>query len=221
MKSINAVLIVVVFLSLQSSISAASDSCLIDTFSTLCSDRQVLPCGWYATRNDVTMISLVQESGNHFVKIKTMGGCTAIGKKCSYNSQDYPLLSWKWRMHVLPLNAREDLKKYADSGAGVYVIFHAKMGLNRIIKYVWSSTLSVGTAIESPFNPRVKVVVLRNSNDKMDSWIEEEVNVLEDYRRFFNSMPPMVDVVAIMSDSDNTQSMVEADYDDFWIRKKR
>lgn len=221
MKNITAISIMVVFLSAQGSESAVGDSCLIDTFTTLCSGRWVLPCGWYATRNDVTMVSLVEESGNHYIKIKTRGGCTAIGKKSSYNSQEYSFLSWKWRMHVLPLKAREDLKKFADSGAGVYVVFRAKVGLNRIIKYVWSSSLSVGTSIESPFNCKARVVVLRNSEDKMNCWIHEEVNVFEDYRRFFNSMPPMVDAVAIMSDSDNTQSMVEADYDDFWIRKTR
>lgn len=215
------VLIMVIFLIVESSSSAVGDSCLIDTFSTLCTDRWTLPCGWYSSRNDVTMISLANESGNYFVKFKTRGGCTCIGKKCSYCSLDYPFLSWKWRMHLLPQNAREDLKKYADSGAGVYVIFRAKMGLNRIIKYVWSSSLSVGSVIENPFNCKAKVVVLRNSKDKMGCWVHEEVNVFEDYRRFFNSAPPMVDVVAIMSDSDNTQSLVEADYDDFWIRKTR
>lgn len=191
--------------------------CVIDTFSSCCSENKPIPCGWYATKDNISMFFVKNELGDHFVKIKTNGGNTTIGKKYTFNPLILPYLAWKWRMFKLPSGARENIKKSSDSGAGVYVIFRGRFQMNHIIKYVWSSSLPVGTITESPFNNRVKIVVLRNAGDKIGIWINEKVNVLKDYRKLFNSVPPMVDAIAIMSDADNTLSSAEADYDDFRI----
>jgi len=41
------------------------------------------------------------------------------------------------------------------------------------------------------------------------------VNVLEDYRRFFQADPPDAQGIALLTDGDNTHSRAVADYDDF------
>lgn len=195
---------------------------VVDTFSSCLSFQNGLPCGWYATQRNVQMFSLEQEQdGNRFIKIKTAGGNTSLGIKFSYDVDTYHYLSWKWRVHQLPSRAREDLRRYSDSAAGVYVIFNGRMKLNRIIKYVWSSSLPRGAITESPFNRRTKIVVLRCGSNTVGNWIEEKVDVYADYRRIFGTAPPEVQAIAIMSDSDNTESFVEADYDDFRISVER
>lgn len=165
------------------------------------------------------MFSVQKSDGNHYVKIKTRGGNTTIGCKIKGDISEYPFLCWKWRIHRLPSGAREDVKWISDSGAGVYVIFRGTLRLNRIIKYVWSSTLPEGTVTESPFNGRAKIKVLRSGEGLLGSWVNEKVNVKEDYIKLFGSEPPDVEAIAIMSDADNTRSFVEADYDDFWISR--
>ena len=82
-----------------------------------------------------------------------------------------------------------------------------------------SSTLPEGTVTESPFNGRAKIKVLRSGEGLLGSWVNEKVNVKEDYIKLFGSEPPDVEAIAIMSDADNTRSFVEADYDDFWISR--
>jgi len=190
---------------------------VVDTFSACLSLQEGLPCGWYATQKDVHMFSLEEEKGNRFIKIKTAGGNTTLGIHFSFNTDTYHYLSWRWRIHQLPKGAREDKRRFADSAAGVYVIFNGKYRLNRIIKYVWSSTLEPGVITESPFNRRTKIVVLRSGETSAGQWIEENVDVFGDYQRIFGTSPPPVEAIAIMSDSDNTEAFVEADYDDFRI----
>lgn len=202
-------------------LSLVEKTLVVDTFSACLSLQDGLPCGWYATQKNVHMFSLEEEEGNRFIKIKTAGGNTSLGIHFTFNTDTYRYLSWRWRVHQLPRDAREDKRKYADSAAGVYVIFNGKYRLNRIIKYVWSSTLEPGVVTESPFNRRTKIVVLRSGEACAGQWLEESVDVFSDYQRIFGSRPPPVEAIAIMSDSDNTESVVEADYDDFRISVER
>lgn len=192
---------------------------LIDTFSECVSANRCIPCGWYSSQQNVRMFSVVNENGNSFVKIKSQGGNTSIGIRTGFNAMEYPRLSWKWRVHKLPRGAVENVRKRSDSAAGVYVIFHGVLKLNKIIKYVWSTSLQKGVVTESPFNPNVKIVVLKSGNEGnlLGQWVDEVVNVKSDYEKLFQSKPPIVEAVAILSDADNTESTAEADYDDFWI----
>ena len=196
-----------------------SQRLVIDTFSSNFTVSGCIPQGWYSSQQNVRMFSVVKDSGNCYVKIKSQGGNTSIGIRTNFDVLAYPLLSWKWRVHKLPKGAVESVRKRSDSAAGVYVIFHGALKLNRIIKYVWSTSLQKGVVTESPFNPNVKIVVLHSGNevDLIGLWVNEIVNVENDYKRLFGSKPPSIDAVAILSDSDNTKSVAEADYDDFLI----
>ena len=190
---------------------------IIDTF-TLCIDKKTtLPCGWRATRSDVTMFSLQQEAGDYFVRIQTHGGCTSIGKRVHARPSKMPFLSWRWRVHILPTGGKENEKKKADSGAGVYVVFKGPFRLNTILKYVWSATLPMGTVTTSPYNGRTKIIVLESGKENLGKWIPEAVNVNDDYKRAFHAPPPEIVAVGILSDADNTRSNAAADYDDFYL----
>lgn len=190
---------------------------IIETFSVKNSSRENLPPGWHPSRKDISMFSIQKEMDEEFLRVKTEGGCTSIGKKHNFSVEHYPFLSWKWRVHQLPSGGDETKKNKNDSGAGVYVIFKGKFKSNNIIKYVWSSTLPPGTIINSPYNSRVRIVVLRSGTEKKGQWITQKVNIKEDYRRLFGKKPPEVEVIGLLTDADNTSSEAMADYDDIQI----
>ncbi|KMQ51199.1 hypothetical protein CHISP_1905 [Chitinispirillum alkaliphilum] len=219
MKKIVYSLVVVLLLTAVAQVYSESDTLIIEKFSS-CVEDNGLPCDWHASQRDVEMFSVEQEEENYFVKIRTHGGNTSIGKQFNYDIRDYPYLSWRWRVHSLPEGGYEKKRDRADSGAGVYVVFKGRFRLNRIIKYVWSTELPEGTLTHSPFNRRTKIIVLRSGEGMKGEWVREKVNVYEDYKRFFDNDPPMVEGIAIMSDGDNTDSFVEADYDKFVASKK-
>lgn len=190
---------------------------IIDTFSVKTHSVENLPPGWHASRKDVSMFSIQKEMDNEFLRVKTKGGCTSIGKKHNFSVERYPFLSWKWCVHQLPPGGNETKRNKNDSGAGIYVIFKGKFKFNDIIKYVWSSTLPQGTTTNSPYNSRARIVVLRSGTEKKGQWITQKVNIKEDYRRLFGKNPPEVEVIGLLTDADNTNSEAMADYDDIQI----
>jgi hypothetical protein len=50
-------------------------------------------------------------------------------------------------------------------------------------------------------------------------WVDEERNIYEDYKKAFGEEPPMINGVAIMSDTDNTKEQATAYYGDIVFQK--
>ena len=84
----------------------------------------------------------------------------------------------------------------------------------RVIKYVWSASLPVGTSLTNPLYSRGKVLVLRNGQSDKNKWYDEEVNFFDDYRKLFGADPGKVQGIGILTSSDSTKSVAAADYDD-------
>ncbi|MDE3035862.1 MAG: DUF3047 domain-containing protein, partial [Nitrospirota bacterium] len=58
-----------------------------------------------------------------------------------------------------------------------------------------------------------------SGKDKLNTWITEERNLFDDYRKAFGEAPPMVSGVAIMTDADNTKETGTAYYGDIVFKK--
>ena len=58
------------------------------------------------------------------------------------------------------------------------------------------------------------MVAVRSGRDGTGKWQSESRDVLADYRRIFGEEPGTADAVAIMTDTDNTGTKVEAWYGD-------
>jgi len=48
------------------------------------------------------------------------------------------------------------------------------------------------------------MIILEAGGDNAGKWLQEEVNIVEDYVEAFGTMPPPIASLAIMNDSDNT-----------------
>jgi hypothetical protein len=178
------------------------------------------PDGW-KSRTDAEeaarVYRVVAENGEQFLHATAEADSVQIGLAVSFRLEEYPLLSWRWRIAELPTGADEREAATNDSAAGVYVVFRGGFGglLPRAIKYVWSAREPRGTAIPSPRYPNSKIVVLESGGEERGAWKVETVNVADDYRRLFQSDPPEPQGIAVLTDADNTQSRAVADYDDF------
>ncbi len=188
---------------------------LIEGFPCELTAKNSIPDGWQSSRKDCSMFTIEKDESGCYLRLTVNNQCTSIGKQVSYSTDTLPYLSWRWRVHNLPVGGCENKKETNDSGAGVYVIFKGRFRLNKIIKYIWSTTLPSGTVLASPFNQNTKMIVLQSGSEKIGQWITETVNVREDYKKVFNAVPPIVIGIAILSDADNTESSAVADYDDF------
>ena len=175
------------------------------------------PQQWKARgdENEARVIyQVTEDKGNHFLHARADNQGIQIGLPHVFQPKEFPLLRWRWRVEQLPPGADERTEKTNDSAAAVYAIFDSRV-MPRVIKYVWSSTLPVGTHIDSPVYWRAKVVVLQSGPSGAGEWRQETVNLYQDYKALFGFEPGEAQGIALLTDSDMTNSVAEADYDDF------
>ncbi len=181
--------------------------------------------GWrYSkTKKEDVYYRILQEDNNHYLSAKTKGSAVDFGReaKLTYRGREikaslrlFQKLRWRWRVHDLPEGSDETDGDKNDSAAAVRLII-GKSSLNplagKALKYIWSATLPKGTVISSS---RQHVIVLRSGTDDLGKWVWEEVNAYQDYRRLFGGDPRPVDYLGLLTDSNNTETVVAADYDD-------
>jgi len=59
---------------------------------------------------------------------------------------------------------------------------------------------------------------VESGNEKAGTWVSEERNIFEDYRKMFGEEPPALGGVAIMTDTDDTQDEATAYYGDISLQ---
>jgi hypothetical protein len=178
-----------------------------------------LPTGWNWRRQDDSKnkpYTIGVESGNQFLAAEDNGESVILGKNIKWDLKEYPYISFKWRARHLPTGGDERFGHTVDSAAGIYVIYKEKLGLiPESIKYVWSTTLPVGSAMRRSGTGRPWMVVAECGDAHLDEWRTYVFNLKEAYEKTFGGSPPDVPVgIAILSDANSTHSKAYADYDD-------
>lgn len=161
---------------------------------------------------------VVEDGGNTLLRVYTHNETVHItmaneADGFDWNLETHPRLSWDWRAHTLPTEARETDRRKNDTGVAVYVIFSFDwLRRPRVVKYTYSSTLPVGTVAD--YGQLKALVVSSGADGNLGEWQHIERNVYEDYRRLFRKDPPSRPLmVRLWSDSDDTNAEAEADFD--------
>jgi hypothetical protein len=129
-------------------------------------------------------------------------------------------LSWRWKVtRALPVNDLERHRSGDDYAARVLVSFGPDLFSkeSRALCYVWASREAVGELYESPYSNNVATIVVESGTAKLGGWVLESVNIVEDYRRAFGSAPQTAFALAVMVDSDNTDSRATAWFSDIQL----
>ena len=145
--------------------------------------------------------------------------------KKEFNVFEYPKLKWRWKISNVYLKGNAEEKSGDDYPIRIYVIFkynrdkasfgqRIRYGLAKTIYgeyppqssliYIWESKTHNKRIITNPFAEEGKMIILETGEDNAGKWLQEEVNIVEDYRKAFGNMPPPIAGLAIMNDSDNT-----------------
>lgn len=214
----------------------SSGRILIDDFESY--DDESIPAKWRALYND-RLVALTpefmnereyfevrRENGNGYVRAFANGEAAHINKGngdgFDWDTREHPILAWDWRALDLPSGAREDDDSRNDSGAGVYVLFSIEgrfIKRPKAIKYVYSSTLPLGTIVTYG---KLKVIVVSSARNGTGDWLHIERNVVEDYRNVFGEDAPARPLyIRLWSDSDNMNVISRADFDNVALLPKR
>ncbi len=152
--------------------------------------------------------------------IRAVGRDSASGlyREVQLQVSDHPWLEWTWRVDRLQTTADIRVKNREDFAAAIFLIFGRPSMFNRdvpTLAYVWTSDrLPEGSVVDSPYHPgSVRDIVLRSDGDDLGQWLRERRNVVEDFRKAFGrDPPPVVEVLALFTDNDQTGEPVEAYY---------
>lgn len=185
------------------------------------------PSTWKAWRGDDDLArntySIREEGGNRYLHAADDGSSIIIRKRLGeWDANEYPVLSWRWRARVLPEDGDERIGSRNDSSVAVYVVLDQNfIGVPKTLKYVWSTTLPVGTYHRRDGVGRPHVIVLESGKEKLGQWVEESVDVHADYVRIFGKKPPREAVgIGVLTDGNATGTDSQGDYDDFVVHRR-
>jgi hypothetical protein len=175
------------------------------------------PKNWWSGGSGAELVYRIEaESGYRFLHARAENVGVPIGLQYVFNPKKLQQLRWRWRVRVLPTGADETKADKHDAAAQVYVIFDSQYW-PRVVKFIWSGSLPVGTRFTNPLYDRGRVIVLRSGSSDKSTWYEERVNFYAEYKKFFGNEPGEVQGIGILTSSDATKSVAAADYDDFAI----
>jgi hypothetical protein len=202
-----------------------------------------LPDGWkpltFEKIPKLTTYVLVKDGGRVVVKATSEASASGLTKEVRIDPKKFPIVRWQWKVDNLLKNSDATRKDGDDYPARLYITFEYdadKVTLGKKLKYkagrllfgdipigaisyVWERNAPVGAIIDNAYTDFVKMVVVESGPEKIGSWTDESRNIYEDYIRAFGEEPPLINGVAIMSDTDNTKERVTAYYGDIVFMK--
>lgn len=130
----------------------------------------------------------------------------------------HPYMRWRWRI-VRRLNLPEASDDPDDQACVIYFVEEAQ-GVHRCVGYRWEHNTPVGAERTINYGygaRRVRAHCLRNRDTAVGEWVEEERNVLEDFRAAFGTAPTGKIGITVGGNSQYSKSdtWVEIDYIEF------
>jgi hypothetical protein len=188
----------------------------------------------------LTDYMLVKDGDNVVVKAVANASASGLVRKIRINPDEYPIVQWRWKVGNILKKADVHKKEGDDYPARIYITFEydsskvsffEKMKYDTIrlfygqypplaaINYIWDGHALVEAIVPNPYTNRAMMIVVESGEKKINQWVCEERNILEDYRKAFGETPPMISGVAIMTDTDNTGESATAYYGDILFKK--
>lgn len=236
---------ITLFLMLAVSWGWAEDGAVLDVgkFSTQSVDR-VLPDGWtpltFKKIHRITRYELILEDQVVVVKATSDASASGLIKTVTIDPKAYPVVRWRWKVEQLLQRSDVMRKDGDDYPARLYITFaydSEKVGIGKTLKYkagrllfgdipiaalnyIWETHTPVGAIVENAYTDFARMIVVESGPRKVGQWVEEARNLYEDYKQAFGEEPPLINGVAIMTDTDNTGEQAVAYYGDIRFEKK-
>lgn len=176
-------LILPVILGWEGMVSAQDQALVLEDFQAKEGDG--FPANWdhesqRSQRKGREAYKVQTEGSENFLSAKDAGQ-RIKKKKIDWDPKAYPVLSWRWRLHNAP--------EGTDPLAAIYASLDTDlMFIPVFTKYVWSATRPEGTLTEGGMFSGSEIVV-QSGTKEVGQWVEERVNVYEDFKRIHQHEP--------------------------------
>lgn len=204
-----------------------------------------IPAGWkpltFKKVERHTQYKLIKDSETLVVKAASEASASGLVKPVTIDLKEYPIVRWRWKVEHLLKKSDVSRKDGDDYPARLYITFEyepekvsfskrAKYQAGRLLfgdipigalNYIWDTKAPEGTFVDNAYTDFAKMIVVRSGPQGVGTWVEEQRNVYEDYKKAFGEEPPRISGVAIMTDTDNTGETATAYYGDILFKKAK
>lgn len=188
-----------------------------------------------------TLFRQATRDGRHSLEAKSQRSASMLLQRVRIDAQQLGVLKFEWRVDQLIQGADMRLREREDSAARVVLAFDGDRSrfsarnvmLNELTRaltgedmpyatlmYVWSNDLPVETVIVNPRSDRIRKIVVESGPARLKQWLHYKRDVQADFEKAFGEAPQTLQGVAIMTDSDNTQSFAQAWYGEIRLDAK-
>jgi hypothetical protein len=205
---------------------------------------EALPEGWeplvFKNIKNHTHYTMAEADGTVAVKAESHSSASGLIRKIRIDPFEYPWVSWRWRVMNVLQKGDVTTKQGDDYPARLYITFeydpahlsfldrtkykaarflYGEYPPTGAINYIWGSNAPAGLVTPNPYTERAMMIVVESGTANLNQWVQEKRNILEDYRQAFNSDPPAISGVAVMTDTDNTGESAIAYFGDIVFEK--
>tara|TARA_R110001592_G_scaffold18527_2_gene76769 strand:+ start:2002 stop:2706 length:705 start_codon:yes stop_codon:yes gene_type:complete len=170
--------------------------------------------------------NVVEYNNRLVLKAESDGSASGLVLKKRIDLLKTPYINWSW-LTKNKLPAFDEKSKAGDDYvARVYVVIDGGWMIwkSQSLSYVWSSNQNPGQVWDNAFvGDKVQMISVRGKQAKVNQWYTEKRNVYQDLIDHFGdkgsekknqSAYRYIDVIAIMTDTDNSLSKAESYYSD-------
>lgn len=188
---------------------------------------------WPLPGKRATEYVATQDEGREAVAVWADASASMLRQRLRIEPQDLGRVQFSWK--VPELIARADLgqRDSADSPVRLVLAFDGERSgfslkdsmLSELARtltgepmpyatlmYVWCNTRAPGSVIVNPRTERIRKLVLESGRERLNQWLDYERDIRADFVRAFGEEPGALIGMAIMTDSDNTQTTARAWY---------
>jgi hypothetical protein len=172
-----------------------------------------IPSGWQLKVNHGTPdLALITEGNMHSLRFKSRKSSFAIERAVDIDVNQYPVLTWSWKVSELPAGA--DFRHYStdDQAAQVLVAFAE----HRILSYIWDTSAPKGTFQPASSIPLLHIfaLVCQSGAGVLNQWEPESHNVAQDFQKAYDRPPGRIKGVRLQINTQHTGSSAESYFGD-------
>ena len=181
--------------------------------------------GWQEIVFEDKVSNAYSSCGEDCIRVASQSSVSMVGRRVKKALTSTSVLSWDWKILKPAPLSDITLKGSDDRALALYITFPydsdtASLGerilrpmveliegenaAGRMLSYVWAGHGSREDMYRSPFHGAANVMIVkRNSSDPVGKWLRENVNLVEDYERAFDSKPKEILELLIGADTDD------------------
>lgn len=171
-----------------------------------------------------THYQVVQQDGQDILQAISQGSASGLFLEQRIDLAKTPFINWRWKIQNRLTGLQENTKQGDDYAARIYLVVKKGLfGLNSLaMNYVWSSNYKKGSLWNNAYaGDSVKMLALRDTKAKLDTWYDEKRNVYQDLINLFGDKGSQeanlkayqyIDIIALMTDTDDSDNQAESFY---------